>query len=74
MFNLVETGQVRVPLWDASKPVPSEMTNQLFLREHVMALLTNAFPHLAMYVLPPSSAHQLNDLTCATLITPTENR
>jgi len=46
MFNLVETGQVHVPLWDTNKPMPAEMTNQLFLREHVMALLTNAFPHL----------------------------
>jgi exportin-1 len=49
MFNLVETGQVRVPLGDAANN--PGVTNQMFLREHVMNLLVKAFPNVSKYVL-----------------------
>lgn len=48
MFNLVETGQVRVPLGDAANN--PGFTNQMFLRDHVMNLLVNAFPNVSKYV------------------------
>jgi len=52
MFNLVETGQVRVPLWDPAKINNPGMTNQVFLREYVMNLLLNAFPNVSKYMGP----------------------
>merc|ERR1712000_566292 len=45
MFNLVETGQVRVPLGDAANN--PGVSNQMFLRDHVMNLLVNAFPNVS---------------------------
>jgi len=48
MFNLVETGQVRVPLGDAANN--PGVSNQMFLRDHVMNLLVNAFPNVSKYV------------------------
>jgi exportin-1 len=49
MVTLVESGQVRVPLWDPTKMpnINPNTTNQMFLREYVMNLLATAFPHLS---------------------------
>ncbi|CAG8578666.1 1451_t:CDS:10, partial [Acaulospora morrowiae] len=46
MFSLVETGAVQAPLFNPSDVPDPNMTNQRFLREYVMNLLQNAFPHL----------------------------
>jgi len=60
MFSLVETGQVRVPLWDTAKVNTPNMSNQSFLRDYVMNLLSTAFPNVSKYgsrrfncVIPP---------------------
>ncbi|ORY34532.1 hypothetical protein BCR33DRAFT_759147 [Rhizoclosmatium globosum] len=46
MFQMVDSNQISAPLFNpASVPNPN-MSNQEFLREHVMLLLHNAFPHL----------------------------
>lgn len=46
MFQLVETNQITVPLFDpASVPDPA-MTNAVFLREYLSGLLKSAFPHV----------------------------
>jgi len=47
MFSLVETGQVRVPLWDTAKVNTPNMSNQSFLRDYVMNLLSTAFPNVS---------------------------
>ncbi|CAI2165301.1 1535_t:CDS:10 [Funneliformis geosporum] len=46
MFNLVETGAVQSPLFNPTEVPDPNMTNQRFLREYVMNILQNAFPHL----------------------------
>eukprot|EP01117_Protostelium_nocturnum_P011324 TRINITY_DN4108_c0_g1_i1.p1 TRINITY_DN4108_c0_g1~~TRINITY_DN4108_c0_g1_i1.p1 ORF type:complete len:1068 (-),score=171.31 TRINITY_DN4108_c0_g1_i1:50-3253(-) len=46
MFSAVEKGTVAVPLWDESNTNDPAMTNQRFLREYVINLLTRAFPNL----------------------------
>ncbi|RGB35595.1 CRM1 C terminal-domain-containing protein [Rhizophagus diaphanus] len=46
MFNLVETGAVQSPLFNPAEVQDPSMTNQRFLREYVMNILHNAFPHL----------------------------
>ncbi|KAF9192787.1 Karyopherin transporter [Haplosporangium sp. Z 767] len=46
MFFLVETGAVQAPLFSPSQVPDPNMTNATFLREYMMNLLQNAFPHL----------------------------
>ncbi len=46
MFQLVETNQITVPLFDpASVPDPN-ITNAVFLREYTATLLKSAFSHV----------------------------
>ncbi|EPX75247.1 nuclear export receptor Crm1 [Schizosaccharomyces octosporus yFS286] len=45
LFFLVESSQITVPLYDPTQ-FPSDMNNQLFLRQYIMNLLSSAFPHL----------------------------
>ncbi|PRP84096.1 exportin-1-like [Planoprotostelium fungivorum] len=47
MFRLVETGAVTVPLWPANANMDPSMTNQRYLRQNVIDLLTHAFPNLS---------------------------
>jgi exportin-1 len=38
---------IKQPLWDlASKPPTAYPSNEAFVREHVVALLTSSFPNL----------------------------
>ncbi|CAG8749182.1 22685_t:CDS:10 [Gigaspora margarita] len=46
IFTLVESGAVQAPLFNPTEVTDPTMTNQRFLREYVMNLLQNAFPHL----------------------------
>ncbi|KAF9584656.1 Karyopherin transporter, partial [Lunasporangiospora selenospora] len=46
MFFLVETGAVQAPLFSAQQVQDPDMTNVKFLREYMINLLQNAFPHL----------------------------
>jgi len=47
MFGLVESGAITAPLWDQQTVQAS--SNQQFLRDFVVRLLSNAFPNLAPY-------------------------
>jgi len=47
MFRAVESGAVSVPLWDPATVSDPSMTNQRYLREFVINLLSNAFPNLS---------------------------
>jgi len=55
IFHIVESGAVQAPLFNPAEIGDPSMTNQRFLREYVMTLLRNAFPHLqksvSMFVL-----------------------
>jgi exportin-1 len=51
MFNLVETGAVQSPLFNPAEVQDPSMTNQRYLREYVMNILHNAFPHLQRFKL-----------------------
>ncbi|CAO3568485.1 unnamed protein product [Mortierella alpina] len=46
MFFLVETGAVQAPLFNPSVVSDPNMTNAQFMREYMINLLQNAFPHL----------------------------
>eukprot|EP01114_Cavostelium_apophysatum_P018091 TRINITY_DN5522_c0_g1_i1.p1 TRINITY_DN5522_c0_g1~~TRINITY_DN5522_c0_g1_i1.p1 ORF type:complete len:1069 (+),score=345.41 TRINITY_DN5522_c0_g1_i1:320-3526(+) len=46
-FNTVESGKINVPLWDPAAVSDPSMTNQKFLREYVINLLSNAFKNLS---------------------------
>jgi exportin-1 len=46
MFQMVDNGQITAPLFNPATVANPNMTNQEFLRENVMVLLHNAFPHL----------------------------
>ncbi|KAG0245961.1 CRM1 C terminal-domain-containing protein [Mortierella sp. GBAus27b] len=46
MFYLVDSGAVQAPLFTPSQVTDSSMTNSRFLKEYMMNLLQNAFPHL----------------------------
>lgn len=46
MFFLVETGAVQAPLFNPSAVSDPNMTNAQFMREYMINLLQNAFPHL----------------------------
>ncbi|KAF9114479.1 Karyopherin transporter [Mortierella sp. AM989] len=46
MFYLVEAGAVQAPLFTPAQVTDPNMTNSQFLREYMMNLLQNAFPHL----------------------------
>eukprot|EP00696_Hemimastix_kukwesjijk_P009252 gnl/Hemi2/21741_TR7253_c0_g1_i1.p2 gnl/Hemi2/21741_TR7253_c0_g1~~gnl/Hemi2/21741_TR7253_c0_g1_i1.p2 ORF type:complete len:170 (-),score=69.15 gnl/Hemi2/21741_TR7253_c0_g1_i1:67-531(-) len=45
MLTLVAKGHVGVPLWDDNEAA-SYNNNQLFLRDFILKLLANSFPHL----------------------------
>ena len=48
MFQLVETNQISVPLFDpASVPDPT-ISNSVFLKEYTANLLKSAFPHVQL--------------------------
>lgn len=49
LINLVESGQVQAPLWDPAVVTQPDMTNGVFLREHIANLLQNAFAHVQRY-------------------------
>ncbi len=51
MFQLVETNQITVPLFDPSTVPDANVTNSVFLREYTANLLKAAFPHVQKYVL-----------------------
>lgn len=46
LINLVETNQVGAPLWDTATVTDPNMTNPLFLKQHIATLLQNAFGHV----------------------------
>ena len=46
MFQLVETGQITVPLFDPSNVPNPNISNSQFLKEYTANLLKNAFPHV----------------------------
>ena len=46
MFQLVETNQITVPLFDPAAVTDPNMSNSLFLREYIANLLKSAFPHV----------------------------
>ncbi|KAI8913065.1 CRM1 C terminal-domain-containing protein [Powellomyces hirtus] len=46
MFSLVDSPSLTVPLFDPSQVRDPHMTNAQFVRDYVMDLLQNAFPHL----------------------------
>lgn len=50
LINLVESNQVQAPLWDPAVVTQPDMTNAVFLREHIANLLQNAFAHVQRYV------------------------
>jgi len=47
LFNHVDSGLIVVPLWDQTAVPDPTMTNQKYIREYVINLLSNAFPNLA---------------------------
>ncbi|KAG0358687.1 Karyopherin transporter [Gamsiella multidivaricata] len=46
MFYLVDSGAVQAPLFTPGQVSDPTMTNERFLKEYMMNLLQNAFPHL----------------------------
>ena len=46
MFQLVETNQIGVPLFDPATVPDPNMSNAIFLREYTANLLKSAFPHV----------------------------
>lgn len=46
MFQLVETNQITVPLFDPSQVPDPNISNAVFLREYTANLLKSAFPHV----------------------------
>ncbi|KAF9919098.1 Karyopherin transporter [Lobosporangium transversale] len=46
MFYLVDSGAVQAPLFTMSQVADPNMTNERFLKDYMMNLLQNAFPHL----------------------------
>lgn len=50
MFQLVETNEITVPLFDPSQVPDPNMSNSVFLREYTANLLKSAFPHIQKFV------------------------
>ena len=48
MFQLVETNQITVPLFDPAAVPDPTISNAVFLREYTANLLKSAFPHVQM--------------------------
>ena len=46
MFQLVETNQISVPLFDPAVVPDPTISNAIFLREYTANLLKSAFPHV----------------------------
>lgn len=46
MFELVETGRVRLPLFDPATVPDPNISNPVFLRQYCVNLLQSAFSHL----------------------------
>jgi len=47
MFDAVLNGRIKVPLWDATKPVPPDCTNALWLEQFIISEFTHSFPHVS---------------------------
>ncbi|KAL9940160.1 hypothetical protein V8E36_000865 [Tilletia maclaganii] len=66
IYDLIESGQVQAPLWDAATVPDPNMTNQLFIRQYTANLLKNAFPHVKPHYIDgfvESLCTQSKDLT-----------
>ena len=46
MFQLVETNQITVPLFDPATVPDPNISNSVFLREYTASLLKSAFSHV----------------------------
>lgn len=46
LINLAETNQIGVPLWPDGTVTDPNMTNALYLRQHISTMLTGAFGHV----------------------------
>jgi exportin-1 len=46
LINLAETGAITVPLWDPALINDPNMTNALYLRQHISTMLATAFSHV----------------------------
>lgn len=49
MFQLIETNQITVPLFDPATVPDPNIGNSVFLREYTANLLKSAFPHVQKY-------------------------
>jgi len=47
LINSTELNMITVPLWDPTKVTYANMNNLVFIREHLMLLLSNAFKNLS---------------------------
>lgn len=50
MFQLVQTNQITIPLFDPSMVADPNISNAVFLREYTANLLKSAFPHVQKWV------------------------
>lgn len=48
MFRSVDSGQINVPLWDPNTVNDPTMTNQKYVREFIVNLLSTSFPNLTI--------------------------
>lgn len=46
LFQLVETNEIQVPLFDPSSVSDPNMSNSRYLKEYALELLKTAFPHM----------------------------
>lgn len=65
MFQLVQTNQIGVPLFDPAAVSDPNVSNTVFLRDYTANLLKNAFPHVQMYVLPLLLSLSSTDHLCS---------
>jgi len=47
MLTVIEMGGLTIPIWDTNIITDTSMTNQRFVREHIINLLIKAFPNLS---------------------------
>lgn len=50
LFTVVESGRITVPLYDVTQHDPN-MTNQMFVRQYIATLVSQAFPNVVQYVI-----------------------
>ena len=48
MFQLVETNQITIPLWDPATNTDPNITNSLYLKKYTADVLKTAFGHVQM--------------------------